>query len=59
MEYPPLASVEQFPYEQGKKAAEILFQLLELEGEEQPMDKQQVVLGSQLMIHSERNAIGI
>jgi LacI family repressor for deo operon, udp, cdd, tsx, nupC, and nupG len=29
MENPPLASVEQFPYEQGQKAAEILFQLID------------------------------
>lgn len=28
LEYPPLASVEQYPYEQAKKAAEILFELL-------------------------------
>jgi DNA-binding LacI/PurR family transcriptional regulator len=26
--YPPVASIEQYPYEQGKMAAEILFQLL-------------------------------
>ena len=29
LENPPLASVEQFPYEQAKKAAEILFDLFE------------------------------
>jgi DNA-binding LacI/PurR family transcriptional regulator len=29
LEYPPLASVEQFPYEQAKKATEILFDLFE------------------------------
>jgi DNA-binding LacI/PurR family transcriptional regulator len=29
LEFPPLASVEQFPYQQAKKATEILFKLLE------------------------------
>jgi LacI family transcriptional regulator len=29
MENPPLASVEQFPYEQGQKAAEILLQIID------------------------------
>jgi DNA-binding LacI/PurR family transcriptional regulator len=29
LEFPPLASVEQFPYNQAKKAAEILFRLFE------------------------------
>ena len=28
LEWPPLASVEQYPYEQSKKAAQILFDLL-------------------------------
>jgi LacI family repressor for deo operon, udp, cdd, tsx, nupC, and nupG len=28
LEWPPLASVEQYPYEQCKKAAQILFDLL-------------------------------
>lgn len=50
MENPPLASVEQFPYEQGKKAAEILWELLDGTAEENRMPKQQVLLGSQLML---------
>lgn len=57
MDNPPLASVEQFPYEQGRKAAEILFQLLDAEGEEPPPEKMQVILGSQLMIHSGKNFV--
>lgn len=57
MDNPPLASVEQFPYEQGKKATEILFGLLDAEGEELPKEKMQIRLGSQLMIHSEKNAV--
>lgn len=60
MENPPLASVEQFPYEQGKKAAEILWQLLDTDTdtEEDMKTKFQIVLDSKLMVHSleeERN----
>ena len=53
MENPPLASVEQFPYEQGKKAAEILFRLLDAEGKETEKENLQLILESKLMIHSE------
>lgn len=53
MENPPLASVEQFPYEQGKKAIEILWQLLDVENEETVETKYQLVLDSKLMIHSQ------
>lgn len=52
MENPPLASVEQFPYEQGRKAAEILWQLLDSDTDEQPKEKFQVILDSELMINS-------
>jgi LacI family repressor for deo operon, udp, cdd, tsx, nupC, and nupG len=51
MENPPLASVEQFPYEQGKKAADILWQLLDADGEENIKTKFQEVLDPKLMIH--------
>lgn len=51
MENPPLASVEQFPFEQGQKAAEILWQLLD-ENKEEPVEKlNQVVLESRLVVH--------
>src|SRR5215213_7591495 len=53
MENAPLASVEQFPYEQGKKAAEILFRLLDAEGKETEKENLQLILESKLMIHSE------
>jgi len=53
MENPPLASVEQFPYDQGKKAAEILWQLLDAEGDGQGNNKLQVILDSKLMIHAD------
>ncbi len=37
LEYPPLASVEQFPYEQARKATEILFE--EFDHREKNMDE--------------------
>jgi LacI family transcriptional regulator len=51
MENPPLASVEQFPYEQGKKAAIILWQLLD-DTEDTLKTTFQVILESKLMVHS-------
>lgn len=53
MDHPPLASVEQFPYEQGKKAAEILWQLLDADAEEVNHQPLHVVLDSKLMINDE------
>ena len=52
MENPPLASVEQFPYEQGKKAAEILWKLLDGNSEEQETFHQ-LVIDSKLVIHNQ------
>lgn len=52
MENPPLASVEQFPFEQGSKAAEILWQLLDAGTEEPPAMLNQVMLASKLMVHA-------
>ena len=49
MENPPLASVEQFPYQQGEKAAEILLQLLQDQNSyPEPMH---VILDAKLEIH--------
>ena len=36
LEFPPLASVEQYPYEQSKKATEILLELLNGAASDQP-----------------------
>ncbi len=36
IENPPLASIEQFPGDQGRKAAELLFQLMETTGQPEP-----------------------
>lgn len=52
MDNPPLASVEQFPYEQGKKASEILWQSLDANPEDLPKNGLQVVLESQLIVHT-------
>ena len=52
MENPPLASVEQFPFEQGYKATEILLQLLNTNAELQNTVTGNVVLESKLMINT-------
>jgi len=53
LEFPPLASVEQFPYEQAKKAAEILFDLLndEKNSEKGEVTYQNILIEGQLVIH--------
>ncbi len=53
MENPPLASVEQFPYEQGKKATEMLFQLLSDNKNDKSTHKElyKIILDSKLEIH--------
>lgn len=51
MENPPLASVEQFPFKQGSKAAEILWQLLDTNTDE-VIPLNQVILESKLMVHN-------
>ena len=56
MEYPPLASVEQFPYEQGKKAAEVLWKLLDQDPEINISEKYHEMLESKLMIHQDFSA---
>jgi DNA-binding LacI/PurR family transcriptional regulator len=52
LEYPPLASVEQFPYEQAKKATEILFDLFEKQKNPPPeISYNNIVISGQLVIH--------
>ena len=54
--FPPLASVEQFPYQQGQKATETLIDLLTQKGkgESEPANAAyyKIILESQLMVHS-------
>jgi Transcriptional regulators len=52
MENPPLASVEQFPFEQGSMAAEILCQLIDAEHDESSVAFKQVILEPQLMVYN-------
>jgi len=53
--YPPMASVEQFPYLQGQKATEILLELLSRSDEEQAnMTYYKIILDSQLVIHEKK-----
>lgn len=57
LEYPPLASVEQFPYEQAEKATEILFELIEKKNQSadgpKPFDEtyKNILIEGQLVIH--------
>ena len=54
LEFPPLASVEQYPYEQAKKAAEILFELLAANkniNEEEEIIYQNILIEGQLIVH--------
>lgn len=52
MAFPPLASVEQYPYLQGQRATEILLELLS--GKLAPDQYQQVVIDSRLVIAAGR-----
>lgn len=52
VEYPPLASVEQFPYQQAKKAAEIVFELLrEQEKADAKPAFQNIIIDGKLVVH--------
>lgn len=53
--YPPMASVEQFPYQQGQKATETLIELLQQKSKENTDNSNttfyKIILESQLVIH--------
>jgi DNA-binding LacI/PurR family transcriptional regulator len=51
VDYPPLASVEQFPYEQGVKATELLFKLIDQKSVQKDLPAETIVLKSDLIIH--------
>jgi DNA-binding LacI/PurR family transcriptional regulator len=55
----PLASIEQFPKDQGVKAAEILFKLIDDRGKETPSNPglHQVVFDSSMVVHTVNAAI--
>jgi DNA-binding LacI/PurR family transcriptional regulator len=50
LDAPPLASVEQFPYEQAEKATSILIQLINNKNAEESIEKK-VVMQSKVIIH--------
>ena len=52
LKYCPMASVEQYPYEQGQKAAETLLELLEKKDESTTMVNYKIILDSQLVINN-------
>jgi DNA-binding LacI/PurR family transcriptional regulator len=55
LEHPPMASVEQYPYKQGAKAAEVLVDLIGREdSKEEPESYVNFVINGQLIIHSRR-----
>ncbi|MBN8835657.1 MAG: LacI family DNA-binding transcriptional regulator [Sphingobacteriia bacterium] len=49
MAYPPLASIEQFPYEQGEKAMEILLNIIQ----EKTMQPVKAIIEPQLMLNNQ------
>lgn len=51
LETPPLASVEQFPFEQGVRATEMLLKLIESKSEDETVPYENVVLKSELIVH--------
>ncbi len=51
LDFPPIASVEQFPYEQGVRATELLFKLLNTRSPEGSIPYENVVLKSELIVH--------
>lgn len=51
LDYPPIASVEQFPYEQGTRATELLFKVLNTKATEGSLPYENVVLKSELIVH--------
>ncbi|HEX6193783.1 MAG TPA: LacI family DNA-binding transcriptional regulator [Chitinophagaceae bacterium] len=52
LDHPPIASVEQFPYQQAEKAMSILLQLINSKGEDISINKK-TVLESKVIIHPE------
>ena len=51
LDFPPIASVEQFPYDQGVRATELLFKLLNQKSDRQDIPYENVVLKSELIVH--------
>jgi LacI family transcriptional regulator len=52
--FPPVASVEQYPYIQGKKAAELLMSLIQTSVKESENRFQQIIIEPELVVHTPR-----
>ncbi len=52
LDHPPIASVEQYPYQQAEKATEMLLQRIHAKGEEEGL-KRKIVLESKVVIHQQ------
>jgi DNA-binding LacI/PurR family transcriptional regulator len=52
LDEPPIASVEQFPYQQAEKATDILFQLINAKGSRENIEKK-LVLESKVIVNRE------
>jgi DNA-binding LacI/PurR family transcriptional regulator len=52
LDHPPIASVEQFPYQQAEKATSVLLQLIHAKGEELDIEKR-IVLDSKVVLSGE------
>ena len=51
LEFPPLASVEQYPYEQAKKATEILFDLINNKNRKEDVVYNNILIEGKLIAH--------
>jgi LacI family transcriptional regulator len=51
LETPPLASVEQFPFEQGERAADLLFKIMDSKSLENTAPFENIILNSELIRH--------
>lgn len=53
LDFQPVASVEQFPYQQGEEATELLMKLLNKDSQQLEPEKQHIVLESLLVYHKD------
>lgn len=51
LQHPPMASVEQYPYQQGAKAAEILMDVMHAQNDKEEKTFQNIVIDGRLVIH--------
>lgn len=51
LDFPPIASVEQFPFDQGTRATELLFKLINNKSPDGTVPYENIVLKSELIVH--------